>query len=98
MLHRIVDAGLNSRHHLEGTLQNCQSCTNWGLGRHVTDLQVSSRSKTASLFNDIVEQRVQNLARLLVGERHNVVADGAAGYVYVPKLRWGYGGVVPFNS
>ena len=51
---REVDTGLYSRHHLKGALHNRQCCTNRSLARHITNLHISSISKTTTFFYDLV--------------------------------------------
>ena len=98
LLHGVVNAGLNSRHHLKSPLQNSQRRTNRAVGRHVANLQISSASEATTFFDDGTKQRVQDLRRLLVRERHDVVFDRTRRNVYVPELSRCNRRVVSFDT
>ena len=61
LLHRIVDACLNSRHGLERALKDRQRGTDRGLARHVRDLQISRRGEATAFLYDGTQKRVQDL-------------------------------------
>ena len=69
LLERVVHTGLNSRHDFELALKQGQSRTDRGLARHIADLHVRSGREATALFNDIVQQRIKNLAGLFVRQR-----------------------------
>ena len=73
LLHRIVDARLDSRHGLECALKDCQCGPDRGLARHVADLHISSACEATAFFYDGTQKRIQDLAWLLVGQRHDVI-------------------------
>ena len=70
---RCMDAGLDSRHSLELPLKDSQRGAHRSLGTHVRDLQVCDSRKPSTVFRNLLQQSGQNLARLLVRKRHDVV-------------------------
>ena len=97
LLHGVVNPSLNRAHHLQHALKDSQRRTNRGLGRGITDLQVSHGSKAPTVLDDLVHQPNQDLARLLVRQRQDVVAHRARGQIYVTELTGGDGGVVALD-
>ena len=97
LTHRIVDARLHSGHHLQRTFEDGEGGPYRRLRRHITDLEVSSAGEPTPLVHNSAQQGVEDLARLLVRERHDVVAHGPAGHVHVAPLTRTDGGVVPLD-
>ena len=66
LLERVVQSGLNRRHNLELALQQGQRSAYRRLTGHVANLHVRRGREPTTFLNNVVEQRVQNLAGLLV--------------------------------
>ena len=98
LLHRVVDARLNGRHHLQSTFEDGEGRANRRISRHIRHLEVCSARKTPPFVHDGAEEGVQDLARLLIRERHQVIADRTAGYVYVAPFGGGYRGVIALDT
>ena len=98
LLHAEMHARLNRAHHLELALQQGQRRTNGGVGRHIADVHVAAGSKGATFLDDLLEQDVQGLARLLIGQRQDVVADRTRRNIYISELAGSDWGVIAFDS
>ena len=89
---------LNSTHGLELPLQNCQRGSHRGLGAHITDLQISNRRQPPSVLSNPLKQRRQNLTRLFVWQRHDVIPHCPGRNIYIPELTRRNRRVVSLNS
>ena len=98
LLHREVHPSLHSAHHLERTLQQRQSRAHRSLSGHVAHTHIASGRERPTLVDDAIKQRVQSLAWLLVGQRHDVVTHGAGGHIYVAELSRCDGGVISLDA
>ena len=88
---------LHGAHGLQGSLKQRKGCSHRSICAHVGDIHVRYGPKPATLFGDLFQQRHQNLAWLLVWERHHVIFDGSAGNVHIPEFTGLDGGVIPFD-
>ena len=83
LLHRVVDACLNSRHGLERALKDRQRGTDRGLSGHIADLHISGPSEATTFLYDGAEEAVQNLAWFFVRQRHDVITHRTRGHVHI---------------
>jgi hypothetical protein len=86
LLHGVVDPSLHRSHGLEGPLKERQRGSDRGVSRHVGDVHVTDSAQAPPFRRDLVQEGQQGLARLLVGQGHDVVADRPAGHVHVLPL------------
>ena len=98
LLERVVQSGLNRRHNLELALQQGQCRAHRRLSRHVANLHVRRGREPTTFLNNVVEQRVQNLAGLLVRQGQDVVAQRTGADVYVTELTRLDGGIVSLDA
>jgi hypothetical protein len=93
-----VHTGLHSRHRFQRAFQQGKCSPHWRVGAHITDFHIADGAEPATFLGDLVQQRQQGLARLLVRQRHDVVFDGTAGHVHVAELARRDGCVVTLDA
>ena len=98
VLHRSVQAGLNTGHNFQAALQQGQRRTHRGLGAHVAYLDVSHRADATAFLDDVTKQLVQNPARLLVWHREQALAQRTPGHIGIAPLTRHKRSVVPLDA
>ena len=61
LLHRVVDARLHRRHHLEAALKDSQCRAHRGVCRHISDLKVRHTGEPPAFLHDGSQQAVEDL-------------------------------------
>ena len=97
LLHRSVYPRLNRTHGLQRALKQRQGSAHRGVTRHISDLHVTDGPQTPRLICDLVQQRQQGLARLLVRQGHDVVTHCPRSDINVPELTRSNGSIVTLN-
>ena len=98
VLHRSMQAGLNTGHDLQTALQQGQRRTHRGLGAHVAHLDVSHGADATAFLDHVTKQLVQNPTRLLIGHREQALAQRTPGHIGIAPLTRHKGSIVPFDT